>query len=51
MKPEIVYRKDVEHLVNTFYSKIRTDELLGPIFNNQIPENNWPAHLQNLADF
>ena len=27
-------REDVQLLVNTLYSKIRKDELLGPIFNS-----------------
>tara|TARA_R110002073_G_scaffold139232_2_gene289250 strand:- start:29320 stop:29718 length:399 start_codon:yes stop_codon:yes gene_type:complete len=42
-------RDDVFLLVDTFYRKIRKDELLGPIFNNQISD--WDAHLQRLTDF
>ena len=38
-------------LVNTFYSKVLKDDLLGPIFNKNILENQWPEHLDNLADF
>ena len=37
MKP-IETREDVQFLVHTFYSKIRKDELLGPIFNSHISE-------------
>ncbi len=48
---EIERRADIEVLVNCFYSKIRKDELLGPIFNSHIPENMWPLHLERLADF
>lgn len=48
---EIENRKDLELLVNSFYAKIRIDELLGPIFNSHIPENKWPEHLAKLADF
>lgn len=44
-------RKDIEILVNLFYTKIRKDELLGPIFNSHISENRWPEHLKTLADF
>lgn len=44
-------RDDVESLVNAFYIKIRKDELLGPIFNGQIPAEKWPEHLRNLSDF
>lgn len=42
-------RSDVNFLVNTFYSKIRKDEFLGPIFNKHI--DNWPEHLDKLTDF
>ncbi len=44
-------RTDIESLVNAFYVKIRHDELLGPIFNGQIPSEKWPKHLEHLADF
>lgn len=44
-------REDVSILVNSFYAKIRKDELLGPIFNDNIAEEEWPAHLSKLTDF
>lgn len=44
-------RADISILVNTFYAKIRKDELLGPIFNRHIAEDEWPAHLSKLTDF
>lgn len=44
-------RDDVSLLVNTFYAKIRKDELLGPIFNGHIPNEKWPEHLSTLTDF
>ena len=44
-------RKDILHLVQTFYSKIRKDELLGPIFNAHIKDEMWPAHITKLTDF
>lgn len=50
MKP-IESRKDIQLLVETFYSKIRKDELLGPIFNTHISEDEWPSHLIKLTDF
>jgi hemoglobin len=50
MKP-IECQEDIHLLVNTFYSKIRKDELLGPIFNSHISENQWPHHLIKLTDF
>ena len=50
MKP-IETKEDIQLLVHTFYSKIRTDELLGPIFNSHISENQWPFHLKKLTSF
>ena len=48
---EIEDRADINLLVNRFYSKIRKDDLLGPIFNRHIHEEKWPEHLSKLADF
>ena len=44
-------RKDISVLVHAFYGKIREDELLGPIFNGHISEEQWPVHLEKLTDF
>ncbi|MFT5645721.1 MAG: hemoglobin [Aureispira sp.] len=43
-------RNDISILVNTFYAKIRADELLGSIFNTAIPEEKWPEHLSKLTN-
>ncbi|APD05774.1 hypothetical protein UJ101_00221 [Flavobacteriaceae bacterium UJ101] len=48
---KIENREDVSLLVNTFYKAIREDEMLGPIFNSHISEDQWPAHLSKLTDF
>ncbi|WP_273276622.1 group III truncated hemoglobin [Maribacter polysiphoniae] len=48
-KTDITNRDDVSLLVNTFYKKIRKDDILGPIFNNIISD--WDAHLELLTDF
>ncbi len=48
-KKNIESREDVSLLVNTFYSKIRKDALLGPIFNGIITD--WETHLELLTDF
>lgn len=48
-KKDITSRDDIANLVNTFYGKIRQDELLGPIFNSVI--NDWDSHLELLTDF
>lgn len=44
-------REDIRKLVHTFYAKIRKNELLGPIFNSHISEEQWPEHLEKLTDF
>jgi hemoglobin len=42
--------EDVQNLVNTFYGRIREDELLGPIFNDTI-QDRWPEHLEKMYSF
>ena len=49
MQKEMENREDVFALVDTFYKKIRNNELLGPIFENHIDD--WPKHLEHLTDF
>ena len=51
IESKIESREDVSLLVHTFYSKIRKDDLLGPIFNAHISEEEWPQHLIKLTDF
>lgn len=41
---------DVKLLVDTFYDKIRADELLAPVFNERI-QDRWPHHLQKMYTF
>ena len=48
-KKKIESREDVSLLVNTFYSKVRIEPLLGPIFNEIITD--WETHLELLTDF
>lgn len=48
-KKYITSRNEVALLVNTFYAKVRKDELLGPIFNGIIDD--WDSHLELLTDF
>ncbi len=47
---DINEREDVEVLVNAFYTCIREDELLGPIFNGLIGDR-WPEHLDKMYRF
>lgn len=36
--------------MNTFYEKVRADDLIGPIFNGVIEER-WPDHLEKMYRF
>lgn len=49
MKKDIQNREDVSLLVHSFYSKIRANDELGPIFNKAIKD--WEHHLEHLTDF
>lgn len=40
---------DIARLVPAFYSRVRQDPLLGPIFNAAIDD--WPHHLEKLTAF
>lgn len=50
MEKQLLDIDDVKLLVDTFYIKVRADELLAPIFNEQI-EDRWPEHLQKMYAF
>jgi len=50
VKKDISGKEDIQLLVDTFYSRVRKDELIGPIFNERIGEN-WPHHLSKLYGF
>jgi len=50
MDNEILTLEDIEHLVYTFYDKVRSDELIGPVFNDRI-EDRWPEHLSKMIRF
>lgn len=50
MKEDIIQIEDIKLLVDTFYDKVRQDDLLAPIFNERI-QDRWPAHLQKMYTF
>lgn len=50
MKNDIETKKDIELLVDAFYSKIRTDELIGFIFTD-VTNVNWENHLPIMYSF
>jgi len=47
---EIISLEDVKKLVDTFYDRVREDELLSPIFNERINDR-WPQHLEKMYTF
>ena len=49
-KDDILNLDDIKLLVNTFYDKVREDELIGPIFNERI-QDRWPEHLAKMYTF
>lgn len=50
MKKDIESRADIELLVNAFYSKVKTDEVIGFIFNDLVKVN-WEKHLPVMVNF
>jgi hemoglobin len=44
---DICQRSDVELLVNSFYDKVKSDELLAPVFAHV----DWPTHLPVMYNF
>lgn len=48
---DISTTQDVRRLVDTFYSKIRADESLAPVFATRIADDGWEPHLQKMTLF
>ncbi|MEO6922244.1 MAG: group III truncated hemoglobin [Acidobacteriaceae bacterium] len=47
--PLHISREEISQLVDTFYARVREDEVIGPVFNENV--KSWPAHLSLLKDF
>ena len=50
MKTDITNRKDIELMVNTFYSKVKCNPVLGYIFDD-VAKINWESHLPKMYSF
>lgn len=50
MKKDIQTQRQINELVDSFYSKVREDDMLGPIFNKTI-QDKWPVHLDKMYRF
>jgi len=46
-----VSEEKIVELVDTFYAKVRRDDVLGPVFENAIAPEAWPIHLAKMYDF
>lgn len=49
--PEDLDETMVRAVVDQFYARARRDDVIGPVFNRVIPEDEWPAHLDKITDF
>src|SRR5690242_12105094 len=50
MKKDIQNIEDIKLLVNTFYDKVKSDKIIGYIFND-IAKVNWEKHLPVMYNF
>ena len=48
--PDITHVNDIKQLVDSFYSKVREDDFIGPIFNERIGDR-WEPHLETMYKF
>ena len=46
---ELCTEEEISRMVYSFYDKVRSDEVLGPIFNRHVTD--WNAHLPTMVDF
>jgi hemoglobin len=49
-KMDHVSEDGIRQLVDAFYTKVRADSELGPIFEHKIKDN-WPPHLEKMYAF
>jgi hemoglobin len=47
---DITSRQDIQRLVDAFYTRIRADAVLGPIFDD-VAHVDWAVHLPKMYDF
>ena len=49
-RADLTTRADVVRLVDSFYDRVRADDLLGPIFD-EVARTDWARHLPTMYDF
>ncbi|WP_158750475.1 group III truncated hemoglobin [Acidobacterium sp. S8] len=50
LKPDGVNEESISLLIDRFYTRVRKDELLGPIFADAVGDE-WGPHLQTMRNF
>jgi hemoglobin len=50
MRPDIHTDEDIKQLIDAFYEKVRSDEVIGYIFND-IAQVDWAHHLPKMYAF
>ena len=50
MKHDIENRNDIESLVNAFYDKVKSDEVIGYLFT-EVAKVSWEEHLPKMYNF
>lgn len=50
MLHDIETPEDIRLLVDTFYTRVQMNPVLGPIFH-QVIQNRWPEHLEKMYSF
>jgi hemoglobin len=50
MKPDITTSEDIKNLIDSFYEKVKADDVIGYIFND-IAQVDWPHHLPRMYAF
>jgi hemoglobin len=51
MTPAEVSEAQIGALLDLFYTKVRGDPVLGPVFAGAIGDEEWPAHMKTIQDF
>jgi len=44
-------KEDIKKLIDHFYTQVKQDQVIGPVFLNKIEEQDWPAHLELMYNF
>jgi len=48
---DIANKEDIKIFVDEFYSRARSNELLGKVFNSKVKAEEWPRHLERMYAF